>query len=269
MAAANFDACLEMILRFEGGYSDNPADPGGSTNMGITQATLARARGRPVAKADVMALSRREAGDIYRSLYWNMVAGDALPGGVDLATFDLAVHSSPNRAIRTLRDALGLVPDGGMDAAVLAAAAKADAAGLARAISQRRQTFLQHLVTFATFGRGWSKRVEAIKIAALALAAGATHGAPPQGGAHNLPHAGTRLKGFSMVMTPTIDTSDFKPFWASQTIWSSVAVIGSSIAGSVLAWKSGDMAAFGAALTAAFGGMTAIAGRFRATTVIH
>lgn len=269
MAAVNFDACLAMVLGFEGGYCDNPADPGGATNMGITQATLARSRGRPVAKAEVMALSRNEAGDIYRKMYWNTILGDALPEGVDLAMFDMAVNSSPNRAIRALRDALGLAADGGMDAAALLAAAHADASGLASAICQRRLTFLQHLAIFATFGRGWSKRVAATRLAALALAAGAQHAALPQGGAHNRPDAGSRLKGFPMVMTQPVDTIDFKPFWASQTIWSSVAVIGSSVAGSVLAWKSGDMAAFGAALTAAFGGMTAIAGRFRATSVIR
>lgn len=269
MAKENFAYALALTLGFEGGYVDNPADPGGATNMGITRATLARVRNCAVSRIDVFNLTRDEAAVIYRKLYWNSIAGDALPGGVDLAMFDMAVNSSPNRAIRALRDALGLAAGGGMDARVLAAAANADAARLAGAICQRRLTFLQHLAIFANFGRGWSKRVEAIEIAALALAAGAMHGAPLHGGAHNLPAAGTRLKGFSMVMTPTVDTSDFKPFWASQTIWSSFAVIGSSVAGSVLAWKSGDMAAFGAALTAAFGGMTAIAGRFRATTVIH
>ncbi len=55
-----------------------------------------------------------------------------------------------------------------------------------------------------------------------------------------------------------------KPFWASQTVWSAIAVIGSSAAGAALAWKSGDMAAFGAALTALLGGVNAIVGRYRA-----
>ena len=59
-----------------------------------------------------------------------------------------------------------------------------------------------------------------------------------------------------------------KPFWASQTIWSSVAVIGSSAAGAFLAWRSGDFAAFGAALTAILGGLNAIVGRMRAVTPI-
>ena len=35
----NFDTCLAFTLQEEGGYSDNPADPGGATNMGITLAT--------------------------------------------------------------------------------------------------------------------------------------------------------------------------------------------------------------------------------------
>jgi hypothetical protein len=59
-----------------------------------------------------------------------------------------------------------------------------------------------------------------------------------------------------------------KPFWASQTIWSSIAVVGSSAAGAFLAWRAGDLAAFGAALTAMLGGLNAIAGRLRAVTPI-
>ncbi|MDB5569060.1 MAG: hypothetical protein JWN93_243 [Hyphomicrobiales bacterium] len=59
-----------------------------------------------------------------------------------------------------------------------------------------------------------------------------------------------------------------KPFWASQTIWSSLAVVGSSAAGALFAWKSGDMSAFGAAITALLGGVNAIVGRWRAVTPI-
>jgi hypothetical protein len=61
---------------------------------------------------------------------------------------------------------------------------------------------------------------------------------------------------------------DTKPFWASQTIWSSIAVIGSSLTGALLAWKGNDIAGFGAALTALLGGVNAIVGRVRAATPI-
>jgi hypothetical protein len=67
---------------------------------------------------------------------------------------------------------------------------------------------------------------------------------------------------------PATDAEGSKPFWASQTIWSSIAVIGSSIAGALLAWRSGDYAALGAALTAVLGGFNAIVGRLRAVTPI-
>lgn len=60
-----------------------------------------------------------------------------------------------------------------------------------------------------------------------------------------------------------------KPFWASQTIWSAIAVVGSSAAGAWLAWSSGDIGAFGAALTAMLGGVNAIVGRFRATSFVQ
>ncbi len=75
-----------------------------------------------------------------------------------------------------------------------------------------------------------------------------------------------------MVSNSSTDTSaasdNSKPFWASQTIWSAVAVVGASLGGALLAWKSQDLAAFGAALTAALGGINAIVGRYRASSVI-
>lgn len=69
-------------------------------------------------------------------------------------------------------------------------------------------------------------------------------------------------------MTSLTETIETKPFWASQTIWSSIAVVGSSATGAYLAWSAGDMAGFSAALTALVGGINAIIGRLRATQPI-
>jgi hypothetical protein len=69
-------------------------------------------------------------------------------------------------------------------------------------------------------------------------------------------------------LSPRADINASKPFWASQTIWSALAVVGSSAAGAVLAWNSGDMGAFGASLTAMLGGINAIIGRYRASASI-
>ena len=57
----------EVIERFEGGYSNHPADRGGPTNMGITQATLSEYLGRPASVDEVRSLSRAQAVAIYRS----------------------------------------------------------------------------------------------------------------------------------------------------------------------------------------------------------
>ena len=70
MADDAFAACLAFTLKYEGGFVDHPADPGGATNLGVTRATLARWRRSPVSTADVKALTRDEAGEIYRRFYW-------------------------------------------------------------------------------------------------------------------------------------------------------------------------------------------------------
>lgn len=168
MANQMFDQALELTLSFEGGYSDHPLDPGGATNFGITRATLERHRGRPVAKSEVMALTKAEAAIIYRADYWNAVAGDTLPEGVDISLFDLAVNSGPARTLKIAQEALGLRVNGVMTAETLARIAAADHRALVRAIARRRLTFLQRLAIFSTFGRGWTRRVNAIESASLA-----------------------------------------------------------------------------------------------------
>ena len=171
MASENFEYCLRLTLKYEGGYVDHPADPGGATNLGITRRTLARYRGRAVSKAEVRALTRTEAAAIYRKYYWDAVHGDTLPAGVDAALFDHAVNSGPGAAIKCLQRALGVAVNGRMGPATLAALRAADPASLVSDLVARRRSFLMRLRTFRTFGRGWMRRVKAIETAALAMTA--------------------------------------------------------------------------------------------------
>ena len=167
----NFDECLALTLRAEGGFSDQPADPGGATNMGITRATLAGVRGHAVSKADVRALTRAEATAIYRSIYWRAVRGDELPVGVDAVMFDHAVNSGPKAAIRTLQGALGFKQDGVLTRRCVDAAQGSDHAALVRSLCTARMNFLRRLSTWLVFGRGWTARMEALEQAALAMCA--------------------------------------------------------------------------------------------------
>jgi hypothetical protein len=104
----NFGTCLAFTLKEEGGYSDDPADPGGATNMGITLATYRQWADNPnLAPLQVRDLSERTARAIYRSLYWNPLRADALPAGVDLSVFDMGVNAGIWGSARLLQRALG------------------------------------------------------------------------------------------------------------------------------------------------------------------
>jgi lysozyme family protein len=203
-----FEQALACVLASEGGYVDHPLDPGGATNRGITQATLAGVRGRRVSKAEVRALSLAETGEIYRRLYWSAVRADDLPSGVDFVVFDLAVNSGPRRATLILQQALGVAQDGILGPQTLAACRASYPPDLIGAVSDARLRFLQALPTWATFGRGWSRRVEEVRRQSLALAT-ARAAAPA-----NLPKLQPEKK--ESVMT------NVKSILASRTVWSNV-----------------------------------------------
>lgn len=178
MARNRFDICLDEVLRQEGGYADHPSDPGGATNMGITRKTLARWRMVSpwwnLPKSAVKELQRPEAAKIYRASYWDRIHAGQLPAGLDLALFDFAVNSGPDRAIRTLQAELDVAADGQVGPLTLVAmeayAAKKGLGALVGALCDRRLAFLNRLPTFATFGRGWTNRVASVRKAALAMA---------------------------------------------------------------------------------------------------
>ena len=148
---SRFEACIPLILAAEGGFVNDPRDPGGATNHGITRRTLAEWRGQPVSIAEVRALSVAEAGAIYRARYWAPLGCDALPAGVDLMVFDFGVNAGPARALRLLRQASGGTP---VETIERYAAA--------------RIAYYHSLPGFAAFGRGWLKRVAQIRATALA-----------------------------------------------------------------------------------------------------
>ena len=176
---SNFDKSLRLVLAHEGGYVDHPRDPGGATNLGITFAVLQKWRGKAITKADVKALTRDEAGAIYRAKYWDIVRGDDLPSGLDYAVFDFAVNSGPSRAAIYLQEIVGVAPDGKIGPLTVGAAKAADTRKTIDALCSKRMTFLKKLSTFATFGRGWTSRVAGVRTAALAMV-GSAPAAPKQ-----------------------------------------------------------------------------------------
>ena len=79
---ADFDKFLPTLLKFEGGFVNDPADPGGATNKGITFKTF-KAFAKPLlgvspTLANLKALTNKQAGVIYKVEYWDKVQGDAI-----------------------------------------------------------------------------------------------------------------------------------------------------------------------------------------------
>jgi hypothetical protein len=168
---SRFDLCLQVVLAKEGGFSDDPADPGGATQMGITARTLAAWRGRPVTADEVRALPPEEAKEIYRAQYWNLMRCEDLPRGVDLAVFDFGVNAGPATAVKALQRAIGTMPDGAVGPFTLRAAQSTDPRALVGAICQARLEVYRGLGGFARFGKGWTSRVEDVRRQALLMVA--------------------------------------------------------------------------------------------------
>lgn len=171
--ADTFNTCLAFTLRAEGGYVDNPADPGGATNMGITLATYRDWSDNPdLGPTQVQDMTERTARSIYRSLYWNPLRADALPAGVDLSVFDMGVNAGNWRSARLMQRALGFTGDqvdGCIGPETLAAAAKFDARSLINDLAGRQADFYRSLAEFDIFGEGWLNRTRARHRAALAM----------------------------------------------------------------------------------------------------
>lgn len=167
---SNFDASMAETLRHEGGWADNPADPGGATMKGVTIGTFAQWKGRKVTKDELRAISDADLRAIYRRNYWDKVRGDDLPFGLDFVAFDGAVNSGPSRGARWLQHAVGVTPDAKVGPATIAAARATYVPDAINRAVDARLTFLRGLRTWGTFGKGWSARVEAVRATALRMA---------------------------------------------------------------------------------------------------
>jgi lysozyme family protein len=150
----NFDQAFDALIGHEGGYSNNPADPGGETMWGVTL-TVARASGYTGQMKD---LPRDTAKAIYRAQYWDAVRADQLPDQVRFDVFDAAVNSGVKQAVKWLQRVVGVSEDGIIGPATLGAASVVGS-DIGRRYSGVRLKFMTDLPTWTSFGRGWARRI--------------------------------------------------------------------------------------------------------------
>ena len=134
-----------------GGYVNNPADPGGETKYGISK--------HAYPNVDIAALTEDGAKAIYESDYWLSCQCDAMPWAVGWVVFDCAVNHGHYRAVYWLQKVLGMAADGYIGPVTIAAVQKARVpVAIARDITLMRDDYAATLSNYPTFKQGWRKR---------------------------------------------------------------------------------------------------------------
>ena len=152
-APSAFDISINRLLSNEGGYVNNPNDPGGETKWGISK--------RSYPNLDIAALTRDDAIAIYRRDFWEPIDGDALPEPVAFQLLDFAVNSGIPTAIRALQRSVGVADDGHFGPVSLAALKSEPLFVTVLLFFAERQMFMTGLSNWPNAGRGWARRLAA------------------------------------------------------------------------------------------------------------
>lgn len=107
----SIDEITEEIIQREGGYVNDPDDPGGATKFGVTIGTLKRLgldinRDGQINTRDVRALTRQQAADIFKKQYFEAPRIGMLPEALQPSVYDMYVNSGSN-AVKILQRLLG------------------------------------------------------------------------------------------------------------------------------------------------------------------
>ena len=150
-----FNDAFTRLLGHEGGYSNNPADPGKATMWGVTEA-VARANGYA---GDMRDLPQDFAKKVYQKSYWDSCRCDSLPDAVRFDVFDGAVNSGPGQSVKWLQRAVGVADDGVVGPITLKACAALPGATVAARYNGQRLMMMTSLKTWPVFGTGWARRI--------------------------------------------------------------------------------------------------------------
>lgn len=215
---ALFARALAHVLEMEGGYSDDPYDPGGPTNLGITLKTYAEWKrvaltdaNRATLKAELKRISPEAVRDIYLARYWTPANCSELAAPLAFFHFDAAVNHGVVGAMRLLQRAVGTDVDGEIGPNTRAAIARLAIEDALQRYAEVRRARYRALPHFWRFGRGWLARVDKTLARALVLDGGAPSGADT---------TPTAAKGADDMTESAAQTQPTAKWWGqSITIW--------------------------------------------------
>lgn len=146
-----FDVAFKKVLGHEGGYIDHPSDPGGETKYGISKRTYPN--------EDIKNLTVERAKEIYLKDFWLKASCNQMPSRVAFVVFDAAVNSGISQSVKFLQRALGIQADGVVGQQTLAVISQINSEALLARFLGHRLAFMTDLVTWASFGKGWARRI--------------------------------------------------------------------------------------------------------------
>lgn len=147
----NFDKAFELVIGHEGGYVNNPKDPGGETKYGISK--------RAYPEENIKNLTLDRAKFLYKRDYWDKVSADSLPEEIRFHIFDAAVNSGVSRASKWLQEACRVGSGTNVGPATIKAANELPSNVLVARYCAIRLEFMTSLSTWSTFGKGWARRI--------------------------------------------------------------------------------------------------------------
>lgn len=156
----NFDQAFDRLMGNEGGYNNNPADPGGETQWGITWPILRQALQMKLVPENttIKSLTRDQSKVIYKALFWTRGSMDQFDAAISFQVFDFAVNSGIETAIRKLQRAVGVADDGHIGPATIAAIKAKSVTDVVMLFVAERLDFWRRLDTWPKFGKGWAGR---------------------------------------------------------------------------------------------------------------
>jgi lysozyme family protein len=177
---ADFHRFAPILFKHEGGYVNDPLDPGGATHRGITLTTFAHCARELLGIAPTIDalrdLTEMQAATIYKALYWDVVRGDEMPSqhlANMVCDFQVNAGAASARLLQRVLNRLGAQPrlrvDGVIGKATMQALRAADTQRVQALFQEGRREYYRNLVTLrpalARFLKGWLRRVDSFDVA--------------------------------------------------------------------------------------------------------
>ena len=159
----NFETAIKIVFDHEGGYGNDPDDPGGPTNFGLIFEDM-RQVGLPATVEQIQSLTPETAASIYKKLYWDAMNMDLIKdASVAICIFDQGVLQGAQTSLRMVQEIVGVDQDGELGPVTAAAINAQDPKKLAisftRLCMHRFARIVENNPSQAKFIAGWTDRI--------------------------------------------------------------------------------------------------------------